>query len=441
MPAFQFDNAKSGRITLIGGPYTAYTGWAECETGRLTPFNRWRAFFSFDTSSIPDTAVIISCTMSLRRRADPVGDPETYLLWFSIGTFIGAALDGNAGEWNGGTAVTSLSVKPADKETVDLTSAAYPYVNKTGDTDLKLWDDSSEGGGDPSWATRFNKNAGNLCKLNVEWTIPNLGVATATGRGTASAAGTVSGGIEATATATGIGTASASAVLEVPGSATVKGVGTASASAVLEIPGAATATGVGTASAAGTVEGILFGVATATGVGKATAAAVLTIPGAGTATGVGAASAKGVQVFEGAATATGIGEATAAAVLVIPGAATATGIGTAAGAGTVEGVLFGVAIATGIGAASGAAVLIIPGVATATGVGAASGDATLWLTGIVSATGIGSAAAAATLWLSAVATATGIGTASGVGVVGGNIARWGERCETYAGGPSRGCRD
>ena len=415
MPPFAFDNAKSGRITLIGGSYTAYTGWAECETGRLTAFNRWRAFFSFDTSSIPDTAVIINCTMSIRRRADPVGDPETYVLRFSIGSFIGANLDGDIGEWQGGTEVTSLSVKPADKQTVDLTTASYPYVNKSGDTDLKLWDDSTEGSGDPSWATKFNKNSAQLCQLNVDWIIPNLGVATATGVGTASAAGTVSGGIEANATATGVGTASGSAVLEVPG--------------------VATATGVGMAMAAGTVEGVLFGVGTATGIGVISASAVLEVPGTATVKGVGTAAGTAVLEVPCSATVKGVGTATGDATIWLSATATVKGVGTATGTGTVEGVLFGVATATGVGGAAGEAVLEVPGVGTATGVGTAAGDATLWLGGKATALGVGSAAGSATLWLSGLATATGVGTAEAAGIVLGNIAHWGEPLEGYTGGP------
>ena len=388
--------SKSGRVNNDLGAYSAAIGWDECETGQTDPFHRWRAFFNFDTSSIDDSAVIISVTFSVRRRTDPLGDPETYVLRFSIGTFIGAALDGNVQEWGAGTEVASVSAKPADKDMVPFSSAAHALVNLTGDTDVKLWDDSSIGGGDSNYGTNFNKNSGQLCKLNITWTVPQLGVATVTGKGTASAAGTVSGGIEGVATATGVGTVSASAVLEVPGVATVKGVGTTTATAVLEVPGAATVKGVGTA--------------------------------AGTA----------VQELPSTATVKGVGAAAGIAVLEIPGTATATGVGEATAAGTVEGVLFGVATATGVGTVLASAVVEIPGAATATGVGEAAGDATLWLSGKATALGVGSAAGSATLWLSGVATVKGVGTAAAAGTVLGNIAHWGEPLEVYTGGPQRG---
>ncbi len=417
MPAFDFDNAKSGRINVIIGVYTAYTGWGVCETGQLDPSNRWRAFFSFDTSSIPDTAVIINCTISLRRRADPMGDPGTYALKFSIGTFIGANLDGNAAEWIAGTYVTQLTSKPADKQTVDLTSAAYPYVNKTGDTDLKLWDDSRQNGGDPSWGTNFNKNAGQLCQLNVDWVLPELGTATATGVGTASGDAVVV--VPGVATATGVGTATADGTVAtgILGAATATGVGTASGDAVVVVPGAATATGVGTATADGTIVGVSFGTATATGVGTASGDAIVVLPGAATATGVGTATADGTVVagIFGIATATGVGTASGDAVVVVPGVATATGVGTAIASSVV--VWTGAATATGIGTAIAFGIVV-------------------WI-GVGTATGVGTAAAAGVVVVPGAAVATGIGTAAADGIVTGGVARWGEPCEMYGGGPRR----
>jgi hypothetical protein len=392
-----FDNAKSGRVNLDSGVYTATTGWIDCETGRTTAFNRWRAFFSFDTSALPDDAVIERVTMNIRRRADGLGDPQTYWLKFSIGTFIGAALNGDAGEWAAGTQCKALDAKPADKANVIMNTVALGLVNRTGDTDLKLWDDSTQGTGDPTWETNFNKNTSFRCKLYIRYTEPRSAIAT--GVGTASADGTVSGSsINGTATATGVGTASGGAVLEIPGAATATGVGAGSASAVLEIPGT------------------------------------------GTATGIGAASGSAVLEVRGAATATGIGTAAADATLWLMATATATGVGTASAAGTVSGVSYGTATATGIGTAAGAAVLEIPGAGTATGIGTASGAGVLWLTGVATATGVGTAVGEATLWLGGVATATGIGSATAAGTVMGNIAYWGEPCEVYTGGPRRaGC--
>ena len=377
--AFSPTLTKSGRVNKDLGVYTAATGWDEVATGQTNAFHEWRGFLSFDTSSMDDTAVVTSVSLTVRRRGDPLGAPETYVLRFSIGTFIGAALDGNSQEWGAGNEAASVSAKPVDKDVVTFSSATHGSVNPEGDTDVKLWDDSTVGSGDESYATNFNKNVASLCKLNIIWVIPELGVATVTGKGTASAAGMVSGGIEADATATGVGTAAGAAVLELPSTATATGVGAAAGAAVLELPSAATATGIGTAAGDATIW--------------------LTVTAA------------------------------------------ATGVGTATGAGTVEGVLFGVATATGAGAATGAAVLEIPGTATATGAGAATADATIWLAGVAIATGIATATGDGTIYLGGTATATGMGSVLATGTVYGNIAHWGEPCEIYAGGPSRGAWD
>lgn len=186
-----FDNAKSGQLYLYTGSYTPHTGWEECETGRTNPFRRWRAFFSFDTSSIPAHYQIEWVWFRIMRRAGLPGNPETYVLRFSIGTFIGAALDGNAAEWNGGTLMVTLNSPPATKTTVDLADDGEdpcPYVNKSGDTDLKIWDDSIQGFGDTAWETNFNTDTSSRCRLYVGYSIPS---ATLTGIGTLSCAADV----------------------------------------------------------------------------------------------------------------------------------------------------------------------------------------------------------------------------------------------------------
>jgi len=251
---FEFDNAKSGQLVRVGASYYPYVGWDQCKTGEyFTPGVLWRAFLSFDTSSIPAHYQIEWVYVRIRRGSDPAGEPETYALKFSIGSFIGAALDGNVGEWDGGDLMVTLDAKPADKTTLDLADDGEDprsYVNKSGDTDIKIWDASTKGSGDDSWGTVFNADTATRCKLYVGYSVPS---GTATGVGTA--AGTAVLEVPGTATATGVGTATGTAVLEVPGTATATGVGTATGTAVLEVPGTATATGVGTAAAAGVVSG------------------------------------------------------------------------------------------------------------------------------------------------------------------------------------------
>ena len=224
-----FDNAKSGQLYLYAGSYTPHTGWEECETGRTNPFRRWRAFFSFDTSSIPAHYQIEWVWFRVMRRAGLPGNPETYVLRFSIGTFIGAALDGNAAEWNGGTLMLTLNSPPATKTTLDLADDGEdpcPYVNKSGDTDLKIWDDSYQGSGDAAWETNFNTDTSTRCRLYVGYSIPS---ATLTGIGTLSCAASVT--YYGTATLTGIGTLSCTAMVISLASATLTGIGTLSCAA------------------------------------------------------------------------------------------------------------------------------------------------------------------------------------------------------------------
>lgn len=288
--SLDFVDSKSGRIYWNGSSYTAYTGWAACQTGQDGDANhRDRAFFNFDTSSVPTGAVINSVKFLCRRRADPIGEPQTYQLQYYIGTFIGAALDGDVGEWTAGTICLTQVAKPLDKTTYDLGAAAVNALNDSGDTDLRLADNSTEGTGDATWGTNFNKTASLRCKLVVDYTEAELGTATVTGKGTASGSAVLE--LPNAATVTGMGSISATAVLEVPGAATVTGVGGSAGVAVLEVPGAATVTG------AGTVEGFaaiwLTGVGTVTGAGSATGAPTVWLTATVTATGFGTVSAAG----------------------------------------------------------------------------------------------------------------------------------------------------
>jgi hypothetical protein len=287
---FAFDNTKSGHLYLYAGSYTPHTGWDQCETGRTNPFRRWRAFFNFDTSAIPDHAEITVVTFRIRRGFDPVGDPDTYALKFSLGTFIGAALNGNVGEWNGGTHLLTLSVKPTDKDVVDLSADGgdpLSLINKTGETDLKIWDDSAQGGGDTGWATVFNKTTTERCELYVTFSVPS---GTAVGRATASCSATVTHA--ASATATGVGEAEmAAGLILASAAATVTGRGTSDLDATVTHNAGATVTGVGSSSARGHL--ILAGAAEVTGTGSAVLAAHLELHAAGTATGIGTATCAG----------------------------------------------------------------------------------------------------------------------------------------------------
>lgn len=255
--SFPFVDGKSGGITFTPpSSYVAATGWASCQTGRdMIAGTTWRAFFNFDTSSIPNHAQVTKVEFLIQLSTLQLEEmPEIYRLKFSIGTFIGVALDGNDTEFNAGTLMVTLTgSKPADNTWLDLDldgNGPEPYVNLGGDTDIKVWDDSIQGGGDSYWSTDFNSSKAK-CKLRVTYQVPT---ATATGRGTASTTATVT--TSGSATAIGSGTSQAEATVTAAGSGAVTGSGTAQAVAVVAVAGSSLATGRGTAFCQAIVENI-----------------------------------------------------------------------------------------------------------------------------------------------------------------------------------------
>lgn len=306
-----FNNTTSGKIVLVSSVYTASTGWANCRTGESVPAPRtwWRAYFQFDTSGIPDHADIISVDFIVSRaKTQPIGDPQFYHMRFSIGDIIGAALNGNVAEWDGGALVASLTAKPIHGQSVDLTSSSFPYINLTGNTDLKVWDQSSQGTGQSSWSFDFNRKTGigSKCQLKIAYSVPS---GTALGKGYASCSAEVTH--DASASATGEGTAEliaeierlasgtavgwgfASCVAEVThhASASVDGQGFASLASYVEHDASASSVGQGFASLKGTTERV--GAGTAVGRGFAFLAGSLQYAAAGTLVGRGFASLAG----------------------------------------------------------------------------------------------------------------------------------------------------
>jgi len=324
-----FLDAKSGNITYTPpSSYVAATGSAECQTGQSTfSDTNWRAFFSFNTASIPNHAQIefVGFLVYLSKN-QPFGMPQYYRLKFSIGTFIGGALDGTAEEFNAGTLMVTLESKPAHGTLVDLDEDGHgpeAYVNLSGETDVKVWDDSVQGSGDSSWGIDFNQKY-QTCRLQVMYTVPE---ATATGRGTASASATVTAA--GSGTAVGRGTSDVAATVTASGSSVVTGIGLAELVASVAAAGAAMATGVGTAKAAGSATAI----------------------GAAAATGRGSAHLIPAVAAAASATMTGRGEAEGVATVMALAAATTTGRGTTLCDAGVEGGTAS-AVATGRGIAN-----------------------------------------------------------------------------------------
>ncbi len=321
-----FVDSKSGKITFTPpSSYVAATGWGNCQTGQdVILAKKWRAYFNFNTAGLPDTALVSKVEFLIRKNsAQPGGSPEIYYLKFSIGTFIGTALDGTPTEYAAGTLMVTLTAPPTDGTWLDLAQDAYnpcPYVNLTGDTDIKVWDDSIQGAGDSYWGLNFNQSKAK-CKLRITYTVPS---ATATGRGTASAAGKVTAA--GRATATGRGTAQGTATVRVVGASTVTGRGTAQLTTVVTALATVAATGRGTAQVAAVVGS--SGSAKATGRGSVEIVAFVVVPGGGVATGRGDAGATAFVESFASASATGCGTAFCDAhVTERTASATATGYG------------------------------------------------------------------------------------------------------------------
>ena len=241
---FSFTDSKSGKITYNpSSSYVAATGWANCLTGKnIQTGENQRAYFSFDTSSLPDHAQVTKVEFLIITLKSPFIDPLVYRIAFSIGTFIGPTLDGTSEEWSAGAYLLTLYSRPVTGTWLNLDqSGGNPetYVNRTGETDIKV---SDYGIGDLEhwfWMTTFNTSR-SKCKLRVTYSLPSAAV---TGRGTAAASACVI--LPNSGMATGAGTAQSAAMVVSAGVAVVSGYGTAEAAAFLLLAGAAVATGRG----------------------------------------------------------------------------------------------------------------------------------------------------------------------------------------------------
>jgi len=135
-----------------------------------------RAYFSFDTSIIPDDATILKVEFYQKLSdAQPVGTPQIFGLGYDIGQIIGSSLDGTLAEWSGLT--TSARVTERETATngawIDLAEVGEdptPWVSKTGTTDIRIIDTSTQGDGDDTWGTDFNgAKPSEQCLLRVTY--------------------------------------------------------------------------------------------------------------------------------------------------------------------------------------------------------------------------------------------------------------------------------
>lgn len=176
---FDFIAANSGKITKSGiSTYTAAncaTNAANMQLGQNAFAGTiFHAFAQFDTSTLPDDAIISTVEYKTAMAlSQPSGEPDSRIMSIYIGSFIGAALNGNVGEFTGGTFMLSRD-EFIDGEWIDLSEGLEDpttLVSRTGTTDIRIADESIQGGGDTSWGRNFN-TAKVKCQLRVTYELP-----------------------------------------------------------------------------------------------------------------------------------------------------------------------------------------------------------------------------------------------------------------------------
>ncbi len=170
--------ANSGYVQKRVGLTTTYvlggTGASNCICGQnwnAIPVKYDSAFFQYDSSVIEDDAEVTFVEWSsVLALAQPSGAPQLEQEDIFIGDIIGAALNGNSGEFNGGTYMTSRNGF-TDGEFIDLSELEEDptiYVSLTGTTDIKVADNSTKGTGSNSWGTNFNA-VKTQCQLRITY--------------------------------------------------------------------------------------------------------------------------------------------------------------------------------------------------------------------------------------------------------------------------------
>lgn len=151
-----------------------------------------KALFQFDTSSIPDDAIISGVEFyQVLRMTQPPGEPGDRVFYYDFGQIIGISLDGTVGEYcvneladNGSDYVIAAngSVSPILNNTwinlldqwTDEDKTNYLHlISKTGTTDIRIWDDSHWDEGDLSWGIDFNLLGArpSYCKLRITYIV------------------------------------------------------------------------------------------------------------------------------------------------------------------------------------------------------------------------------------------------------------------------------
>ena len=174
----EFTGGVSGYINKVGTGYSAATGAANCDTAMngASPFilAEKRAFFQFDTSSIPSSAVITKVEFYVYedQSLQPATAPDEVRMY--IGDWIGASLDNSAADFDGGT-YTDIDVLSYGHDvwidlTTDSTEDPIQYVQGgTIDIALRPFNSASKNSG-----RNYNELGKGLCKLRVTYNIPRV---------------------------------------------------------------------------------------------------------------------------------------------------------------------------------------------------------------------------------------------------------------------------
>ena len=153
------------------GTLEAYYGLA---IGRGTDGNHNRAVLSFDTSSLPDNAVVTSATLTVAYRSasgDPWSNPAGNTLVVDVRSGCLGACTIEAADWAAATTTTSSAQVPAfsggNQTSTVFDTAGRGAINRTGRTQLKLRFSQNPAATHYVWIDR-----GATAKLSVTYTLP-----------------------------------------------------------------------------------------------------------------------------------------------------------------------------------------------------------------------------------------------------------------------------
>jgi len=174
---FGFGDGQSGFVEKVtnffGSSYSADTGWSvmavryynNTSIGVLTDK---RALFRFDTSSIPSFATISKVEFKIVDSLSQPGGSVPLSYGLKLGDdFIGSSLDGDAGEWGGGTDVKT-NFTYTSGSWFDLDTDANDLINKGGFTCANLYVYSYYANTD--YGRNFN-TARSKCQLRVTYAV------------------------------------------------------------------------------------------------------------------------------------------------------------------------------------------------------------------------------------------------------------------------------